>query len=65
MTTDAESAILNFDYTLTISKPDEEGRILVTSKEVPGLVLCGLPANVLADVPLAVATLDKHNGRRR
>lgn len=53
------------DYTLTISKPDADGHILVTSNEVPGLVLYGPPARVLGDVPLAVYTLDEHNGRRR
>ncbi len=53
------------DYTLTISKPDADGYVLVTSNEVPGLVLYGPPARVLGDVPLAVYTLDEHNGRRR
>lgn len=53
------------DYTLVVSKPDDDGRVYIQSPQIPGFHLYGLPREVMADVVNAVDLLDKHNGRRR
>ncbi len=52
---DPGSCRLPTNYTLQVSVKDADGKICITSPDVPGLLIYGDPREALADVPAAVS----------